>query len=76
MSNAVIRKTSEVFQAIHGYEYIAQFLPPCLPMLNPTEECWTEIQKEIRKAPLKKYEITADRIEEVAKTITAENCRG
>ena len=74
MSNAAIHKTSKVLQVFRGYGYIAQLLPPYLPMLNPTEESSTKIKKFARH--LKKNEIIADRTEEAAKTITAENCRG
>lgn len=74
MGNAAIHKTSKVIRAVRSYGYIAQLLQPCLLMLNPTEESWTKIKKFARH--LKKNEIIADRTEEAAKTITAENCRG
>jgi hypothetical protein len=45
-------------------------------MLNPIEECWSKIKQEVRKTPLTKNEIIADRIEDAAKTVTVENCRG
>jgi hypothetical protein len=39
-------------------------------MLNPIEECWAKSKQEVRKTPLAKNEIIADRIEEAAKKIT------
>ena len=45
-------------------------------MLNPIEECWAKIKSVVRKTPLAKNEMIADRIEEAAKAVTAKNCRG
>lgn len=76
MDNATIHKTPEVLQAIRNHGHTSLFLPPYSPMLNPIEECWAKIKAEVRKVPLKKNELLADRIEEAAKTVTAKNCRG
>jgi transposase len=76
MDNAAIHKTPDVLRAIHEHGHTPLFLPPYSPMLNPIEECWAKIKQEVRKTPLAKSEIIADRIEEAAKKITKENCRG
>lgn len=76
MDNAAIHKTPDVLRAIHEHGHTPLFLPPYSPMLNPIEECWAKIKQEVRKTPLTKSEIIADRIEEAAKKITKENCRG
>ncbi|KAI8380341.1 hypothetical protein BD560DRAFT_316980, partial [Blakeslea trispora] len=51
-------------------------VPPHSPMLNPIEEYWVKIKPVVRKTPLAKNEMIADRIEEAAKAVTAKNCRG
>ncbi|CEP18228.1 hypothetical protein [Parasitella parasitica] len=76
MDNAAINKTPEVLKAIRDSGHYALFLPPYSPMLNPIEECWAKIKSVVRKTPLAKNEMIADRIEEAAKTVTAKNCRG
>ncbi|KAI8327843.1 hypothetical protein EDC96DRAFT_453095 [Choanephora cucurbitarum] len=45
-------------------------------MLNPIEEYWVKIKSVVRKTPLAKNEMIADRIDEAAKTVAAKNCRG
>ncbi|KAI9243633.1 hypothetical protein BDA99DRAFT_423640, partial [Phascolomyces articulosus] len=44
--------------------------------LNPIEECWAQIKREVSKTPLYKNESLATRIEEAAKIVTAKHCRG
>ncbi|KAG1146555.1 hypothetical protein G6F37_001371 [Rhizopus arrhizus] len=75
MDNAAIHKTPEVLKAIRDSGHYALFLPPYSSMLNPIEECWAKIKSVVRKTPLAKNEMIADRIEE-AKAVTAKNCRG
>lgn len=76
MNNAAIHKIPEVLKAISDSRHYALFLPPYLPMLNPNKEYWVKIKSVVRKTPLVKNEVIADRTEEVAKTVTAKNCRG
>lgn len=76
MDNAAIHKTPEVLQATRGHGHTALFLFPYSPFLNLIEECWAKIKKEVCKIPLTNNEIIADHIEEAAKTVTVENCRG
>ncbi|KAG0746722.1 hypothetical protein G6F57_002704 [Rhizopus arrhizus] len=73
MDNATIHKTPKVFQAIRNHGHNALFLPPYSPMLNPIEECWAKIKKEVCKTPLKKNELIADRIEDAAKRLQQKN---
>lgn len=75
MDNASIYKTPEVLKEIRDSGHYALFLPPYSPMLNPIEEFWANIKSVVRKTPLGKNEMIADRIEEAAKTVTAKNCR-
>ncbi len=70
MDNAAIHKTPKVLKAIRDSGHYALFLPPYSSMLNPIEECWAKIKSVVRKTPLAKNEIIADRIEEAAKTVT------
>lgn len=76
MDNAAIHNTPEVLQATRGHGHTALFLLPYSPFLNLIEECWAKIKKEACKIPLTNNEIIADHIEEAAKTVTVENCRG
>ncbi|KAG0750197.1 hypothetical protein G6F57_010982 [Rhizopus arrhizus] len=76
MDNAAIHKTPKVLKAIRDSGHYALFLPPYSSMLNPIEECWAKIKSVVRKTPLAKNEMIADRIEEAAKAVTAKNCRG
>ncbi|KAI8889104.1 hypothetical protein K501DRAFT_171798 [Backusella circina FSU 941] len=76
MDNATIHKTEEVVTAIRDNGHTALFLPPYSPFLNPIEECWSKIKGEVRKTPLLKNEMIADRIEEAVKKVTPEDCQG
>ncbi|KAG2208789.1 hypothetical protein INT45_010949 [Circinella minor] len=76
MDNAGIHKTAEVLQAVRDHGHTPLFLPPYSLFLNPIEECWAQIKREVRKTPLEKNEILATHIEEAAKIVTTKNCKG
>lgn len=76
MDNASIHKTKEVMKAIHESCHIALFLPPYSSFLNPIEEFWSKIKGNVRKTPLLKNEMIADRIKGAAKKVTPEDCQG
>lgn len=69
MGNATIHKTSEVHKATRDHGHTPFFLPPYSPFLNPIEERWSKIKGEVRKTPVGKNEILADKIEEAADKI-------
>jgi transposase len=50
-------------------------MPPYSPFLNPIEECWSKIKKNIRN-PLDKADTLTPRIAEACKQVTASNCQG
>ncbi|RCH83610.1 hypothetical protein CU097_004063, partial [Rhizopus azygosporus] len=68
IGNVTVHKTPETLQTIHGCGHSPLFL-----FLSPIEAYWAKINQEMRKTPLMKNEILADRKEEEAKT--AENRR-
>lgn len=71
----MIHKTKEVVTAIRDNGHIALFLPPYSSLLNRIEECCSKIKGEVRKKPLLKNEIIADRIEDAVQKVTPENCQ-
>ncbi|KAI9480563.1 MAG: hypothetical protein EXX96DRAFT_649174 [Benjaminiella poitrasii] len=77
----MIHKTEEVVAAIRDNKHTAAlFLPPHTRppfFLNLIEEFWSKIDGEVRKAPVSKNEMIAERIEEtVQKKATPEDCQG
>ncbi|CDH61598.1 hypothetical protein RO3G_03680 [Lichtheimia corymbifera JMRC:FSU:9682] len=76
MDNASIHKTKQVLDAIRKHNHVPLFLPPYSPFLNPIEECWAKIKKQVRKTPLSSNDSLATRIQVAAKTVNAKDCRG
>ncbi|KAI8875163.1 hypothetical protein K501DRAFT_213730 [Backusella circina FSU 941] len=51
-------------------------MPPYSPFLNPIEECWSKIKKNVRRNPLMKGDESTPRISEACKAITPHDCLG
>jgi transposase len=45
-------------------------MPPYSPFLNPIEECWSKVKKNIRRNPLDKSDMLTPRIAEACKQVT------
>lgn len=44
--------------------------------LNPIEECWSKVKKNIRRNPLNKSDMLTPRIAEACKQVTVADCNG
>jgi hypothetical protein len=62
--------------AINKRGYKPLLMPPYSPFLNPIEECWSKIKKNIRRNPLDKTDQLTPRIAEACTLITKSDCQG
>jgi hypothetical protein len=54
MDNCRIHHSRFVVEAVEQRGYKPLFMPPYSPFLNPIEECWSKIKKNIKRNPLHK----------------------
>jgi hypothetical protein len=64
MDNCRIHHSQFVVDAIIQRGYKPLFMPPYSPFLNPIEECWSKIKKNIRRSPLDEHDQLTHRIAE------------
>lgn len=76
MDNCRIHHSQFVIAAIEKRGYKPLFLPPYSPFLNPIEECWSKIKKNIRGNPLSKLDQLTPRIDDACATVTVQDCIG
>ncbi|KAG1127903.1 hypothetical protein G6F37_013721 [Rhizopus arrhizus] len=76
MDNCRIHHSRFVVDAINQRGYKPLFMPPYSPFLNPIEECWSKIKKNIRRNPLDKSDMLTPRIAEACKQFTVADCQG
>lgn len=62
MNNCRIHHSAFVVDAITKRGYRPLFMPPYSPFLNPIEECWSKVKKNIKRNPLEKDDRLSDRI--------------
>lgn len=74
MDNCRIHHSHFVVEAITQRGYKPLFMPPYSPFLNPIEECWSKIKKNIRRNPLSKLDQLTPRIAEACATVTVNDC--
>lgn len=75
IDNCNIHHSKFVVDAINARGYKPLFMPPYSPFLNPIEECWSKIKKNIRRNPLEKGDELTPRIAEACKTVTTQDCQ-
>jgi transposase len=76
MDNCRIHHSRFVVDAINKRGYKPLFMPPYSPFLNPIEECWSKIKKNIKRNPLDKSDTLTPRIAEACKQVTVTDCQG
>lgn len=76
MDNCRVHHSRFVVDAINQRSYKPLFMPPYSPFLNPIEECWSKIKKNIRRNPLNKSDMLTPRIAEACKQVTVADCQG
>lgn len=76
MDNCRIHHSRFVMDAINKRGYKPLFMPPYSPFLNPIEEYWSKIKKNVRRNLLGKADTLTPRIVEACQTVTVEDCLG
>lgn len=76
MDNCRVHHSRFVLDAINQRGYKPLFMAPYSPFLNPIEECWPKIKKNIRRNPLNKSDMLTSRIAEACKQVTVADCQG
>lgn len=74
MDNCRIHHSRFVVDAVNKRGYKPLFMPPYSPFLNPMEECWSKLKRNIKRNPLDKSDMLTPRIAEACKQVTIGNC--